>query len=123
MRWKPPAPPTHWRKTPKASTEKFRASATASNRSLSPPEAKTISASQRYGDSLLEHFTKLIELLSAEPTYAPNETDLQVSALIIRLGDLKIANTAVINAYANYNNARITRNAILYSAVGGLAGI
>jgi len=86
-------------------------------------EDKTISASQRYGDSLLEHFTKLIELLSAEPTYAPNETDLQVSALIIRLGDLKIANTAVINAYANYNNARITRNAILYSAVGGLAGI
>ena len=86
-------------------------------------EDKTISVFQQSCNSLIENFAKLIELLRAEPTYAPNEADLQVSALIATLERLRAANTAVINAYANYNNAIIARNAILYGVPGGLAEI
>ena len=86
-------------------------------------EDKTISVSQQSSNSLVENFAKLIELLSAEPTYSPNEADLQVSALMTTLGHLKTVNTEVINTYTHYNNARITRNTILYSPMVGLVDI
>lgn len=86
-------------------------------------EDKTISVSQQSYDSLIENFDKLIQLVSSEPTYTPNETDLQVSTLTTTLGNLKTTNTGVINAYTNYSNARITRNTILYGATSGLVEI
>ena len=87
------------------------------------PEDKSISVSQQSYDSLIENFDKLIQLVSSEPTYTPNETDLQVSTLTTSLGNLKTTNTAVINAYTNYSNSRITRNSILYAATSGLVDI
>ena len=39
-------------------------------------EPKTISVSQQSFDSLIENFAKLIELVSSEPSYTPNETEL-----------------------------------------------
>jgi len=86
-------------------------------------EDKTISVSQQSYDSLIENFAKLIELVSSEPTYTPNETELQVSTLTTTLGNLKTTNTAVINSYTNYSNSRITRNSILYAATSGLVDI
>jgi len=86
-------------------------------------EDKTISVSQQSYDSLIENFAKLIELVSSEPTYTPNETELQVSTLTTNLGNLKATNTAVINSYTNYSNSRITRNSILYAATSGLVDI
>lgn len=86
-------------------------------------EDKTISVSQQSYDSLIENFAKLIEVVSSEPTYTPNETELQVSTLTTTLGSLKTTNTGVINAYTNYSNARITRNTILYAATSGLVDI
>jgi hypothetical protein len=86
-------------------------------------EDKTISVSQQSYDSIIENFGKLIDLVSSEPTYTPNETDLQVSTLTTTLGNLKATNTAVVNAYTNYSNARITRNTILYAATSGLVDI
>lgn len=83
-------------------------------------EDKTISVSQQSYDSLIENFDKLIQLVSSEPTYTPNETELQVSTLTTNLGNLKTANTAVINSYTNYSNSRITRNSILYAPTSGL---
>lgn len=56
-------------------------------------EDKTISVSQQSYDSLIENFAKLIELVSSEPTYTPNETDLQVSTLTTTLGILKPTST------------------------------
>ena len=44
-----------------------------------PPADKTISTSQQSYDQQIEHFSKLIELLSADVNYKPNETDLTVS--------------------------------------------
>lgn len=87
------------------------------------PEAKSISVSQLSYDSLIAHFDALIQLVSSEPTYTPNETDLQVSTLQTLLGNLRATNTAVVNAYTNYSNAQITRNSILYTPVSGLVDI
>ncbi len=86
-------------------------------------EDKTISVSQQSYDSLVENFDKLIQLVSSEPTYTPNETELQVSTLTTTLGNLKTTNTAVITSYTNYSNSRITRNSILYAATSGLVDI
>ncbi len=84
---------------------------------------KSISVSQQSYDSLIDNFDKLIQLVGTEPTYTPNETDLQISTLQTGLGNLKTVNTAVINAYTNYSNSRITRNNILYAPTSGLVDI
>jgi hypothetical protein len=86
-------------------------------------EDKTISVSQQSYDALIENFEKLIDLVSTEPTYTPNETELQISTLQTTLGNLKATNTAVVNAYTNYSNARITRNNILYAPTSGLVDV
>ena len=86
-------------------------------------EDKTISVSQQSYDALIDNFGKLIDLVGTEPTYTPNETELQISTLQTNLGSLKATNTAVINAYTNYSNARITRNNILYGQTSGLVDV
>lgn len=86
-------------------------------------ENKTISVSQVSYDALIEHFGMLIQLISTEPTYTPNETDLQIPALQATLTNLKAANTAVINAYTGFSNAIIARNSILYAPQTGLVNI
>ncbi len=84
---------------------------------------KTISVSQQSYDSITENFAALIELLNSEPTYTPNETELQVATLQTLLNDLRAANLAVANANTQYSNARIARNNILYTPQTGLADI
>jgi hypothetical protein len=85
-------------------------------------EDKKISVSQQSYDALIENYGKLIDLVGTEPTYAPNETELQISTLQANLGNLKATNAAVVNAYTNFSNARITRNSILYAPTSGLGG-
>ena len=86
-------------------------------------EDKTISVSQQSYDALIDNFGKLIDLVGTEPSYAPNETELQISTLQSNLGNLKATNTAVINSYTNYSNSRITRNSILYGQTSGLVDV
>ena len=86
-------------------------------------EDKTISVSQQSYDALVENFGKLIDLVGTEPTYTPNETELQISTLQTNLGNLRTTNTAVINAYTNYSNSRITRDSILYGKTSGLVDV
>lgn len=81
---------------------------------------RVISVSQQSFDYLVEHFAKLVTLLSSEPAYAPNEADLKVSALNTYLAALRTSNTAVINAHTGLSNARINRNTVLYHIVTGL---
>lgn len=84
---------------------------------------KNISASQMDFDSRIENFDKLIQLLSAQTGYAPNETDLKITTLMTLLGDMRIKNTTVINTLTPLSNARIARNAILYTTGTGLVDI
>ena len=86
-------------------------------------ETKNISASQMSYDNRLDNFSKLVNLLSTEAGYAPNETSLKVVTLNTLLTDMKAKNTAVINAITSLSNARIDRNKVLYKDLTGLFDI
>jgi len=84
------------------------------------PTDKKISTSQQSFDNLIDHLTQLIQLLTQESNYTPNEPDLTVAALTNTLNSLIKANTLVINAYTAWSNARIERNDTLYNPLTGL---
>jgi len=85
--------------------------------------AKNISASQMGFDNRIDNMDKLVQLLSAQPGYAPNETDLTTAALTTQHANMKTANTAVINAYTTLSNARVARDKTLYQPKTGLVDI
>jgi len=84
---------------------------------------KNISASQMSFDNRIENLDKLIQLLSSQTAYTPNEADLKVTALTTLIADMRTKNTAVINAYTPLSNTRIARNNILYATGTGLVDI
>ena len=97
-----------------------RAKAVQVSTDQNSPAPNTISASQQSYDQLIEHFTKLIELLKSEPSYAPNEAELKTTTLASQLVALKTANTNVSNAYTAVSNSRIARDKTLYKEKTGL---
>lgn len=84
------------------------------------PAPKTISSSQQSYDQLIQHFEGMISVLESEPSYAPNEADLKVTALNAKAVDLKDKNSKVAIAYTGVNNSRIDRNKTLYKDDSGL---
>lgn len=84
---------------------------------------KSISASQMSFDSRIENMDKLIQLLSAQPGYIPNEADLTVAALTTVFTNMKTTNTDVVNAYTPLSNSRIDRNKVLYDETTGLVTV
>lgn len=84
---------------------------------------KTISNSQRSFDSLVEHFSKMIAILSTEPSYVPNENDLKIATLNTQLTNLKNLISSVTNTYTTYSNSMIARNASLYNPSNGICAI
>jgi hypothetical protein len=87
------------------------------------PVPATHSTSQQSYDSLIENYSKLIVTVSKEPLYKPNEVELQVATLNVKLSDMKTKNTNVANTYTPYSNARITRDELLYDKDNGLVAI
>ena len=101
-------------------------STSANKIALPPPPAETpkdISASQQSYDQLIEHFSKLIILLAADPLFIPNEPALQTTTLNTKLLALKTSNSNFGNAYTQVTNTRIARNHGLYDANTGLYDI
>lgn len=92
-----------------------RASSSQNSTDPNAPAPNTISTSQQSYDQLIQHLSGLKSVLEAEPSYTPNETDLQVATLETKISDLTAKNTAVATAYASISNARIARNKILYT--------
>lgn len=84
------------------------------------PEDPSISVSQQSYDSLMDHFAKLIETVSQEPLYIPNEADLNVTGLNTLLISMQTANTGVINSTTSFSNSRIVRDKTLYEKGTGL---
>ena len=78
-----------------------------------PPE--TISVSQQSYDQIIQHFSGLKSVLESEPSYAPNEVELQISTLDTKIDDLTQKNTEVAKAYTTISNSRIARDKILYT--------
>lgn len=71
----------------------------------------------------IENFTKLMILLSTLPTYKPNETDITIASLGVKLETLKLSNTGCINAEAAADAARMQRQIVLYANKTGLVDI
>ena len=97
-----------------------KAPATPADPNAPTPTDKTISTSQQSYDSLIDHFAKLIEAVSQDANYKPNEKELQTATLQTKLDSLKTSNTDLVNAYTNWSNARINRNTVLYNPLTGL---
>ncbi|MEI6349291.1 MAG: hypothetical protein WCP69_15200 [Bacteroidota bacterium] len=86
-------------------------------------EHKQISVSQQSFDSLIDNFSKLIQIVSTETLYAPNEADLKATALNTLLSNLKTANALVVSTTTTYSNAILTRNNTFYQTSTGLIDI
>jgi len=82
-----------------------------------------ISASQRSFANQMLHFLELVGILSAEPTYNPNETELQVAQLQTYQNTMGDAMDAVINAQNPYLAALATRNNLMYAPTTGLVDV
>jgi hypothetical protein len=78
----------------------------------------TRSTSQLDFDAKTDNFAAFVKVVSAEPSYNPNEVDLQVPALEAMVTRLRDINTAVIDAQVALSNARKTRNELLYKNDG-----
>lgn len=102
------------RATPKKTDEQKKAAAAAGE------EINEISSSQMGFDNRIANLEKFFKLLSTIAVYVPNETELKVATLNAVLADLKAKNTAVVTAEAVMNNARISRNEILYKPDTGM---
>lgn len=85
--------------------------------------SKHISTSQQSYDNLIEHIAKLISLVISEPTYAPNDVGLTQTDLNTYITQLKTLNINYMKADAEAKDARLQRNALLYSKNTGLYDI
>ena len=98
-----------------------RASATATTPTdPNTPAPNTISTSQQSYTQQIQHLAGLISVLESEPSYTPNETDLQIATLVAKQNELTTKNNEVATSYANISNSRIARNTTLYSTEGSI---
>lgn len=81
---------------------------------------KSISTSQQSYTQQIQHFAGLTAVLKSEPSYTPNETDLQTVTLDTKIADLTTKNNEVALAYVNVSNARIARNNTLYNTADSI---
>ena len=84
------------------------------------PAPTTISTSQQSYDQLIQHLAGLKSVLETEPSYTPNEVELQIATIDSKIADLSAKNTAVATAYTNISNSRISRNETLYTNENGI---
>lgn len=100
-----------------------RAKAVETTTDPNTPAPSTISTSQQSYDQQIQHLAGIISVLETEPSYAPNEVDLQIATLTAKQADLTAKNSAVATAYTNVSNSRIARDTTIYGADTGLFDI
>jgi hypothetical protein len=88
-----------------------------------PEDPKQISASQQSYDQQVEHFNKLVSLLTSVTAYNPNETELKPSSLHTFELQLRTANDTVVSSATSMLNAIQGRNVILYAPKTGLVDL
>ena len=97
-----------------------KASTTQTPTDPNTPAPTTISTSQQSYDQLIQHLAGLKSVLETEPSYTPNEVELQIATIDSKIADLSAKNTAVATAYTNISNSRISRNETLYTSENGI---
>jgi hypothetical protein len=68
--------------------------------------------------SKVENFERLVNRVSVEPLYKPNETDLQPAVLGMFVTTLRASNANVIGTFMAMKNANRALNALLFQATG-----
>ena len=81
------------------------------------------SASQQSFDNTVNNFDAMVQILAAQPLYAPNEIDLKVASLTAKKTALDTANNKVKSSVVPYNNSVIARNKALYKTTVGLCDV
>lgn len=83
------------------------------------PSEKTEAIKRRSGmlnyASIADNFERLVTTVSTDPTYQPNETELQVAKLTNLIALLKQLNKDVLDARVGWSNQIISRNQLLYT--------
>ena len=79
-----------------------------------------VSVSQQSYEMQVDHFEKLIEVGTIEPSYNPNEVPLKIATLNAYKDELFAINTEVKTKYVPYSNALKNRNAKLYNPETGI---
>lgn len=87
------------------------------------PAPNNISVSQRSYTQQLENFTNLVAIAASEPSYAPNEVDLQIDTLNDWIEELQSLNNNVANTFTGITNARLLRNQEMYNKETGLLAV
>jgi hypothetical protein len=75
---------------------------------------KKRSSSQRSYVSMVGHFAQLVQTVTIEPLYKPNEVHLTVAGLNDTLESLRSLNSLVTDARVTYDNAAVTMRMIYY---------
>jgi len=97
-----------------------RASTSPAPTDPNAPAPNTISTSQQSFDQLIQHLAGIAAILEAEPSYSPNERELQVATIQAKIVELNTKNNEVATAFTNISNSRIARNQTLYAPSTGL---
>jgi hypothetical protein len=82
-----------------------------------------ISVSQQSYDNLIATWRLIIQLLSTQEAYKPNETDLTLDALTAYVDNLEAKNDAAKLAAIQADNARAARDEIFYASKTGMLEI
>ena len=91
----------------------------ASEAATTPKPKTRIAGGMDYA-TLAYHFAKLVETVSAEANYQPNEAELAVAGLTSQVKNLQQLNGSVNEASAQLSNVRKKRNALLYDSANSL---
>ena len=86
-----------------------KASTTQTPTDPNTPAPTTISTSQQSYDQLIQHLAGLKSVLETEPSYTPNEVELQIATIDSKIADLSAKNTAEEKKKKNISNGRISR--------------
>lgn len=96
-----------------------RATGTLGEDSLSNAP-KSISSAQTGFVNQVKHLADLVGIVEKEPSYTPNEPELQVSELKAVIAGLRAANKLVAETWVASQNAKNQRDAFFYAEENGL---
>ena len=62
-----------------------------------------------------DYFGNLVKLVSAEPNYAPNESELRSTTLAEKLAMIQQMNSSVIQSRSHWDHKKMARDKMLYA--------
>jgi len=88
--------------------------------SVEPLPSKKWAGFGRDYSTRIQSFAQLVDIVSKDASYSPEEEELKVETLLQQVGALQAANTRVLQASLTVAKARSKRNEVLYGAESSL---